>query len=66
MKYGCHTTGPATPLSDKTPPLTVQTGWTDDGRRITREHHAVWMPVMCGHNESGTDACCDGCTRRNT
>ena len=65
-RYGCHSdqTGPK-PRGGLGPPLTVQTGWTDDGRRETVIVQTPWLDKPCGHNFRVTDPCCTGCHQRD-
>lgn len=44
--------------------IMVQDGWTDDGRRIMREHTTHWLPIGCGHSYNPTDPACRGCKWR--
>lgn len=43
----------------------VQDGWTDDGRRITREIVTDWLPIKCGCEPKNYTSDCDGCRNKD-
>ncbi len=58
MRHGCHN---RPPLHES---LTVQDGWTEDGRRITRTLPAP-MSKLCQHDKRDSDPGCAGCRWRD-
>lgn len=66
-RYGCHseTSGPGPRSAAQT--LSVQDGWTPDGRRVMRTYRPTWLPIKCGHIAQagkGSDPLCAGCENR--
>lgn len=61
--YGCHNHPERV---NDWPELTVQDGWTPDGKRATRQHKTEWAPIECGHDFSATDPACTGCRWRGS
>jgi hypothetical protein len=56
--YPCHN---HPPHGGDLGPISVQDGWTDDGRRVMRTHHPRWAAIECGHQTPEADPCCTGC-----
>lgn len=57
-RYGCHGRAPR----DTPSTLSVQDGWTPDGRRIMVEIPVTPIAgVTCGHLARESDPACDGC-----
>lgn len=58
--YDCHNHE-----ERKNSPMTVQDGWTEDGRRNMIEIKTKWRDVQCGHDMRTTDPNCTGCRWRD-
>ena len=43
---------------------TMQSGWTQDGRRNMIKVETRWIPIVCGHTYRETDPNCQDCHRR--
>jgi hypothetical protein len=52
--WGCHN------REELAATITVQAGWTPDGRRITAEVPTGWLPG-CRYDLKATDPKCGGC-----
>lgn len=59
-RYDCFNKDPGV----NNTPMEMQSGWTDDGRRIMVNHQPAFIAMDCGHHLSHTDPSCSGCKWR--
>lgn len=69
--YGCHSSKVGPGPRGEASTISVQDGWTEDGRRVMRPHVTEWLtinhegkPMYCGHLMRLTDPQCTGCVNR--